>query len=404
MKKLICTAAAFAMVAGIVATASAEVKLSGDARARLRYMDKGVGDSVTKWDSRVRVKFAASTEGGAYAKARLRFLDGTWGLGNEYSSSAKGTDNVWSDYAYLGFKKGNLDVAAGKMVLGFSPWFLDDERADRLRIKFAAGGTSVSLTYDKRVYEYKDTFNTYSIPYTTADGTVVEYVVQVAGDTLGGDKDVYGVTFRQQFNDNAKMGVRLAYVDDGTTADRSGLKASINTEVKFGDNQINAEISYKDGDAVTVAETATAAAYAAGDDQMGGYVAWTGSFGAVTPSVVVGMTQDGFTADETFGWLMIGGDVPTSVVSRVGQAGDTMFAGVSAGFQASEDLSFKANLGLVDIDESVSGYGENPIEVSAQAQYDVVKGAYILVRAGWLGSDGCNDDAIAAYTELGVSF
>ena len=73
MKKLICVAAAFMMVGGATA-ALAEVDLSGSARVRARYNDAGVGDSVEKWDSRVRVKFHAKTEGGGYVKARLRFL------------------------------------------------------------------------------------------------------------------------------------------------------------------------------------------------------------------------------------------------------------------------------------------------------------------------------------------
>ena len=131
MKKLICVAAAFAMVAGVATVASAEVDLSGSARARIRYNDAGVGDSVYKWDSRVRVKVHAKTEGGGYVKARVRFLDGTWGTGGDYTAQAKGDYNVWSDYAYVGFKTGKFDIAGGKMPIAFSPWFLDDERADR---------------------------------------------------------------------------------------------------------------------------------------------------------------------------------------------------------------------------------------------------------------------------------
>ncbi len=399
MKKLICVAAAFSMVAGIAAVASAEVNLSGDARARIRYNDSGLlnSNSVTKWDSRIRFKLEAKTESGAYVKTRLRFLDGTWGLGNEYAANAKGDYNVWSDYAYLGFKVGNIDVAAGKMPTAFSPWFLDDERADRFRVLYKAGGTAVAFTYDKKVYEYKDVINSVTVPMDV-NGAIVDTIVQIPGNPLGGDKDVLGVTFRQKFSDNAKMGLRAVYVTDGTTADKDGFKGSINTEMKFAGNTINAELSYKDGDTVA----------AGADDQIGGYVSWAAAFGAITPSVVAGFTQDGFTADQTFGWLMVGGDVPTSNISRVGTGGDTIFLGGSVGFQASEALSFKGNLAYLDIDSTAAfaaeGYGDNPIEVSGQAKYMVGKGISLLARAGWLGSDGGADDAVSAYGQMAVSF
>lgn len=395
MKKLICVAAAFAMVAGVATVASAEVNLSGDARVRIRYNDSGLinSNSVDKWDSRVRFKLAAKTESGAYAKARLRFIDGTWGLGNEYSADAKGDYNVWSDYAFAGFKVGNLDIAGGKMPIAFSPWFLDDERADRFRILYKTGGTAVAFTYDKKIYEYKDLINSITVPVTLADGTIVDTIVQIPGNPIGGDKDVYGVTFRQKFSDSVKMGVRAVYVADGTNADYDGFKGSINTEMNFSGNKIEAELSYKDGDTVGSA-----------DDQLGGYAGWSAAFGALTPAVKVGFTKDGFTADQTFGWLMIGGDVPTSNISRVGLGGDTVFLGASSGFQASEALSFKANLVYMDIDSDGTGYGDNPIEISGQAKYMVGEGISLIARAGTLLSDGDADDAVSAYGQMEVKF
>jgi len=396
MKKLICVAAAFSMVAGIAAVASAEVNLSGDARTRIRYNDSGIGNSVDKWDSRVRFTLAAKTESGAYAKARLRFLDGTWGLGNEYSADAKGDYNVWSDYAFAGFKVGNIDVAGGKMPTSFSPWFLDDERADRFRVLYKTGGTAVAFTYDMKIYEYKSIVNSVTVPMTV-NGALVDTVVQVPGNPVGGDKAVWGVTFRQKFSDTAKMGVRAVYVTDSTNADLDGFKGSVNGEMSFAGNKIEGELSYKDGDTVA----------AGADDQIGGYVGWSAAFGAITPDVKVGFTQDGFTADQTFGWLMVGGDVPTSNIGRLGTGGDTIFAGASVGFQASEALSFKGNLAYFDIDSSATWdkiYGDNPMEISGQAKYMVGKGISLLARVGTLLSDGDADDAVSAYGQMAVSF
>ncbi|HIP40404.1 MAG TPA: porin, partial [Desulfocapsa sulfexigens] len=210
MKKVICVAAAFLMVAGVATVASAEVSLSGSARARIRYNDDGVKDGVDKWDSRLRIKINATTEGGGYAKGRIRLLDGTWGLGNDYTPTAKGDGNVWSDYAFVGFKKGNIDVAAGKMPTAFSAWFSDDERRDRFRVKYTDGGLLLAFTYDKRIYEFKDTSETIDVPVATLeDGSVLSVPVSVDGTPLGGDKDVWGISYTQKFSDTFKGGARL---------------------------------------------------------------------------------------------------------------------------------------------------------------------------------------------------
>jgi len=397
MKKLICVAAAFAMVGGVATVASAEVDLSGSARARIRYNDSGIGDSVDKWDSRVRVKIHAKTEGGGYVKARVRFLDNTWGLGGDYTASAMGANNVWSDYAFVGFKVGKFDIAGGKMPASFSPWFLDDARTDRFRVLYKDSGLALAFTYDKKVYEYASTTRAVSYTTTASDGNLVDLVAQVAGDPWDGDKDVWGVTYRQKFNDSVKANARVVYVSDDTIDnDKSGWKGSANVAMSFAGNNIIVEQSFKAGE--TVSPTA--------DDQYGGYAEWNATFGSITPVARIGYTMDGFTADETFGWLMFGGDVPTSQVQRVGRGGDTIFAGLSSKFQTTEALSFQGNLVFMDIDDNGTAvYGENPIEVSGQAKYQVGKGVALLARAGWLSSDSdVVDDAFSAYGQMEVTF
>ncbi len=369
MKKVICAVAAFAMVAGVATVASAEVDLSGDARFRLRLVDEGTtSGSIDKWDSRIRIKIHAKNEGGGYIKARVRLLDGSWGKGSDgyhYGPGAKGDENVWSDYAYLGFKKGNFDIAGGRMPDSFSPWFMDDRRYVRFRVLFKDGGLSVALHYDNRV----------------ADGGFSDDINQ------------YGVTYSQKFSDAMAVNARLIVLDDNI-ADESSLLGSANVAMSFGANDIVVEQSYAEVDDIT----------GMGDDGFGGYAQWSGSFGTITPTVVVGYTQDGFLADPTFGWLMIGGDVPTTRIGRVGAGGDTIFAGLSSEFQVSDDMSFKANLAYLDVDGD-TGYGENPLEVSGQMKYDLGKGVNWLIRAGWLANDAdYGDDAYAAYTQVLVKF
>ncbi len=396
MKKVICVAAAFLMVAGVATVASAKVSLSGSARVRYRYNDDGVKDSVDKWDSRLRIKINATTEGGGYAKGRIRLLDGTWGTGHDYTPTAKGDGNVWSDYAFVGFKKGNIDIAGGKMPVAFSYWYQDDERRDRFRVKYTDGGLLLALTYDKSIYE--NGFSESATAKLDTDGDGVNDIA-ITGNTIenpNGDKDIWGVVYTQKFSDAFKLGAIVEYIVDDTVADHDGVQGSINAKMSFGGNNIFVEQSYKDGDIFS--DNA--------DDQYGGYAEWNATYGSITPIVRVGYTVDGFQADETFGWLMVGGDIPTTNIKRVGMGGDTLFAGLTSKFQTTEALSFQGNLVFFDIDDDGSAkYGDNPIEVSGQAKYKIGKGVALVARAGWLSSDSdVADDAFSAYGQMEVKF
>ncbi len=238
-------------------------------------------------------------------------------------------------------------------------------------------------------------------------------VAQIEGTPYDGDKDVWGVTYRQKFSDAVKANARLVYVSDSSLGDnvitgadmnKSGMKASANVMMNFGGNNVIIEQSYIEGDVARVDS----------DDRYGGYAAWNATFGSITPTATLGYAMNGFSADETFGWLMFGGDVPTSQVSRVGTGGDTIFLGMSSKFQTTEQLSFTGNLVFMDIDPTsstdlnyngVAAYGENPIEVSGQVKYQVGKGVELLWRAGWIASDSdIVDDAFSTYGQMEVTF
>lgn len=394
MKKVICAVAAFAMVAGVATIASAEVKLSGDARARLIYNDNGVTDSTNHLDSRVRIKVKGTTEGGGYALGRIRLLDGKWGQGGEYSPTAKGAANIWADYAYLGFKVGSLDIAAGKMPTGFSPWYSDDERADRFRAKYTKDGLLLAFTFDKQLYDNS---------LSSSVGTITDIegnLLVVSGTAVDANPsydsiNVYGVSYTQKYSDAVSAGVRVEYVEDGTSLDLDGWKGTANLAVHFGANNILIEQSYKES-----------GLFDSQDDRFGGYVEWNATFGSITPVARIGYTANGFLADATFGWIMIGGDEPISKIGKVGFGGDTVFAGLSSKFQTSEALSFQANLVYLDRDSGSSNvYGDNPIELSGQTRYNLSKGVSLTAKAGWLSSDSdAADDAFAAYGVMAVSF
>lgn len=369
MKKVICAVAAFAMVAGVATVASAEVDLSGDARFRLKWVDTGLeSGSSDKWDSRVRLKIHAKTEGGGYVKARVRMLDGGWGGLAAGEKSSKGLGNVWSDYAFVGFKTGKFDIAGGSMPDDFSPWFADDDRYDRFRVLYKDGGLAVALHYDN----------------------------EIAAGGFSDDANIYGVTYNQQFSDTMTAAVRLSYIDVDTDlfyADTdNAFMGSAYVEMSFGGNDILIEQSFKEG------------LLHDSDTGYGGYAQWSATFGTITPTAIVGYTLDGFESHVAFGWLMIGGDVPTTRVETIGGGGDTIFAGLNTEFQVSEDMALQANLVWMDSDNDNGLYGEMPIELSGQMKYNLGKGVDWLIRAGWLGSDSDVDDSLAAYTQVQVKF
>jgi hypothetical protein len=405
MKKVICAVAAFAMVAGVATVASAEVNLSGDARARLISFDTGKTtgtSSTTYWDSRVRIKVKATTDGGGYAIGRIRLLDGKWGQGGDYTPSAKGAGNVWSDYAYLGFKAGNVDVAAGKMPTGFSNWYKQDERADRFRVKYSSNGLLLAATYDKKLYDGAIGSSVGIVNDIDGNALVVSGTSVNASATYD-NIDVYGLTYTQKFSDAVSAGARIEYVADGTDLDLDGWKGTANVAMHFGGNNIILEQSYKES-----------GLFDANDDQYGGYAEWNATFGSITPTATVGYTANGFMADASFGWLMFGGDEPTAKAGNyyIGQDGDTFFVGLSSKFQTSEALSLQANLVYMGIDDTVdvagnhsSRFGESPIEISGKATYVVNKGVALVAEGGWILSDGDNnDDALAGLARMNVSF
>ncbi len=409
MKKVICAVAAFAMVAGLVTVASAEVNLSGSARFRAGVVDRGLLNESghTSWDSRVRFKVDVKTEGGGYVKSRIRLLDGTWGQGGNYSPTAKGLKNVWSDYAFVGFKAGKFDIAGGKMPVGFSKWWLDDERRDRFRVLFKDGGLALAFTYDVNMYD--TVVKTGAALVNDIDGNpILVDSVSLNTDATYDNLDAWGVTYLQKFSDAISAKARVVYVSDGFQSytpagiewDRSGIKGSAGLDMNFGGNKISVEQSWKSGDTV---------GYDA-DSQYGGYASWSSTFGTITPTVLAAYTKDGFTADETFGMIMIGGDI-IGIVPRLGMGGDTLYFGGSVKMQSSEKLSFQGNLAWLDIEDTMDAegfhsavYGENPMELSGQAKYNVGIGVDLLARLGYVKSDGYLDDAIAGYLQTEVSF
>lgn len=149
MKKILVTGAALLIAGSMVSAASAEVNLSGDARVRYigtsdyerEYTPNPDGTwsedkngYTDKFNSRIRVKFDARANGGAFMKARLRFDDFTWD--GQGWGAYKNDKNVWADYAFLGVPMGPVTFTAGRMPGDYSKFFRYDRRPTRAKLDY----------------------------------------------------------------------------------------------------------------------------------------------------------------------------------------------------------------------------------------------------------------------------
>ena len=90
------------------------------------------------------------------------------------------------------------------------------------------------------------------------------------------------------------------------------------------------------------------------DDGYGGYIEGSMNFGATTVALNGGWAQDGFAADDDFGFIMIGGAssiTPAGPFETLGGGGDTTWFGGKVGFKASEALSLTGILAYATIDD-----------------------------------------------------
>ncbi|MBL4901597.1 hypothetical protein JYT85_01245 [Desulfocapsa sp. AH-315-G09] len=362
MKKVICAVAAFAMVAGIATVASAEVSLSGDARARLVYTDDG-DDSYSSWNSRVRLRIIGTTESGAYMKARVLLFSEGWGANMGDGPFDVNDSLVETDYAFLGFKTNGFDLSAGRQRATTTLWFLNDKRSDRLKIAYGTGGMTFAYTYDQFI-ETKE---------------------------VEDDLSMHGLFYNQKINDSFTVTAQAFYQEDSAATDMDGLLGTVNLEMNFGANTIVVEQSWKDGDAMGTV-----------DDQLGGYVSWSAALGSITPTVTLGYTQDGFLVDGDFSYIMIGDGWATSAVTNIGEGGDTIFIGTTADMALSEKLNLQGNIVYMDVD-TLSGLDDKLLELSGMVSYEIIKGAKLSFKAGALDYAD-SDTEIAAVTRVDVKF
>jgi len=396
MKKVIATAAGLLLVGAMAGAALAEVNLSGDARVRWIYKDKydfgnSDQDATNYFDSRIRVKFDAKAKGGAFMKARLRFDDYKWdGQGWGAYSEDK---NVWVDYAWIGVPMGPVTVEGGRMIGSFSKFFAWDGRPTRLKLTYKSGGFKLIGLLDVKddfVNDYDD----------FEDNNFRQYAIVAANKFSDNWSGKFWLSYQ---NDDRE------YNDDGTlrVGDSSGYKFAVHVDGKVGGMGIAAEYAYKEADTIGSV-----------DDGWGAYVELTYKMGALTPSVNIGVTRDGYVADNDFGWIMIGAAEPITVTDVGESQYDWFWIAPSVKYAVSDRFSLAGNFVWVNVDTNDNAPIDSDrlakaYEVSASAKYVISDGADFTVKMGWLKPDfdgridgiGVQDDAaFGAYGRLAIKF
>ncbi|WP_456388637.1 porin [Desulfolithobacter sp.] len=423
MKKVIAAAAGLMLVGAMASAAVAEVTMSGDARVRYIYKnsyDFGANAAKDGWDyfdSRIRVKVDATAKGGAFMKARMRFDDYKWdGQGWGAASEDK---NIWVDYGYIGIPMGNVTLMGGRMVGNFSEFFSYDTRPSRVMLQYKSGGLTV-----KALVDTKDDANVGDNGPTDVndDNDFRAYGLVVSSKI----NDAWSVKAYARYQDDERMedistttiiddldnsfavqdgdAIELNTVTNTTPhTDASGFLGSIHVDGKVDALSIAAELAYKESDVQGTV-----------DNGIGIYANLAYAMGAMTPSVNIGITRNGYTADGDFGWIMIGDIEPLSVVSNVGSS-DTEWWWIapSINYAISDNMSLTGNLVYVDFSDDDNNPATNldgsAFELSAMLKYTVSEGADLYFGAGMLSPDfddptAADDTAYGAMAKMQIKF
>ncbi len=367
MKKVIAAAAGLMLVGAMVGSASAAVTFSGDARARGYYQTdydfgrtaEGVrtNEKEQSFSSRVRLIIKAESKGGAYARARIRMADSTWD-GTSQTRDRGTRTNSYVDYAYIGIPMGPTVLQAGLMPANLTKFTYWDRRADMASLTWKNDMTEVFGWFQKSA-EFTD------------DAT--DFIDD-------NDINTWVLGWKQKFAGDFGMTVVGMYDDDQTPADESGWSGTINVGGPAGPVALEAELAAVSED-LTGGDTT---AY-------GGFVQGGFDLGAAAVTLNAGFTQDGYAADDDFGFMMLGGaaSITPGLMANIGGLGDTWWLYGIAGFQASENVSLKGIVGWADI----TNVGQT-FELSGKLVYTISDGANFQWDIGYMNVNAEDHTAI----------
>jgi len=442
MKKVLVAGAALLIAGSMVSVATAEVHLSGDARVRyvgtsdyVRNITRNPDGSLNEnangyadnWNSRIRVKFHAKANGGAFMKARLRLDDVKWGTEgseNEGWSMWKNGKNVWADYAFIGVPMGPVTFTGGVQEASYSKFFEYDQRPGRAKLEYKNDNLRlIGLIdmIDENADSVQDQFDDNDLmaygfvgAYQINDDWSIKGYARYQDDQRDWDSEESVRYISADSNDPGNVSAGFISVTDTTRTphvDTSGFLGSIHAQGKVAMIGLEGELAYKEAD-VQGTE----------DDGWGWYIDASMDMGAFVPSIMIGGTYDGYQADDDFGFIMIGAAEPITVIRELGtEAGDSLFAAFMANYAVSDQFRLAGNLVYYDIDiDEDTEHGIPDVrgavdawEISGSATYVISEGADLSYKIGYLdpsydgrvNSAGISDDGyFGQYLRMQIKF
>lgn len=379
MKKIIVAAAGLMLVGTMASSAMAEVKFSGDARARYYYQDnyKPVdGYDYDQFKSRVRLNVEADTKGGAYAITRFHAGDGTWDGGNS------GTEDVFVDRAYVGVPFGPVTVEGGRQGRDTTTFLYYGDDVDGVDLNYKNDNTLVVAFYDVAAEINTD------VDHDDNTNMGVVLVQQFDGG--------WGLTVAGVYQNNDANYIGLAPAED-----TDGFLGTVEVTGAIGAASVSGAIAFAEQD--TLANTSVAA-----DDGFGGFISASMPLGPVDLTGIVGGTTDGYMWDnDDFGpFEMLGAVNQISTGVNASALGETWFVVLNPSYKATEQLTLSAVFAYVPTDMYVDGMDDRDfMEISGKVSYAVTDGANLIGRVGYLDTDDLyEDDPIGAGMSLEVSF
>lgn len=466
MKKVLLAGAALMLVGGIASTASAAavepgVKITGDARVRAWYMSEEYGnnfgngssayDSRTDMDSRVRVNITGTAAGGAYAKARLRIMEGL--MGDADKDPAPFTDsnsNLWADQAYVGIPfSDQFTLEIGKYRTTYGPlattynFFYDDVNLTGFRGIVKMGDVEINPFVEWMEEAQSDT-TTNDDKY--ADNDEMRFGAHVKAKlnkdwTVGGilgfqtdERDGVAGSFEPNegfFGSLYANGKSGQFGIVGEFAVTDGDLNGMNSWLNDGSGKVSYTLSSSNGSSTTYTKVTDIDEIGSDDTGFGGYVFPNYQIDKLNIGLNLGFTDGGFVPDRAFGFVMVGSSDNSKITDyMIGKGGDWMWGGLVTSYQISESLKLTGNIVYAEID-AWTEEGEGPRgawaasnstkledndlaldsawELSAVLQYTISKGADVYFSAGYLSpefedSDLEDDAAFGALTRFELKF
>jgi hypothetical protein len=409
MKKVFAAGAALMLAGSMASAASAGtpntseettgISLSGD--ARLYYVGKtdyerkddtanGYSDF---FDTRVGINFDAVALGGTSVHARLYFDD--YGFNDDAIWDGNGDDQwgVSTDYAYfIAPLSDTLSVKAGRLPLNFSAFYAGEIRANRVQLIYKSGNFKL-IPWVGVVSEDNSGLDNWNDNDFMQYGIIPVIQLNDAWDVKGYFR--YNDDQREWATDpttTTENGVEVT-VPATAHADRSGFDGTVQLNGTVGNIGLTAQLAYAAADYQQTE-----------DDGIGGYVQAAFSMPGFTPVVLAGMTQNGFMAWRDFGFVMVGGNEPTTVVEVGNSDGDLMFGALVLMHDISDRFSAQCNLLYAsydyDNDSIAAGKLDSAVEISGALSYAVSESTSIEYKLGYLTpsyNDGASEVMEDAY-------